>query len=79
MTESGTVPFVVDGERFQTWYRIDGQLRTDAPPPLILLHGGPGGTHDYLTPLAELASDGFPVVFYDQLGNGNSTHLRRAR
>ena len=75
MTESGTVSFVVDGERFQTWYRIDRPLRTDAPPPLIVLHGGPGGTHDYLTPLAELAKDGFCVVLYDQLGNGNSTHL----
>lgn len=32
-------------------------------------------THDYLLPLAALADAGRQVVFYDQLGNGNSTHL----
>jgi L-proline amide hydrolase len=74
VTKSGTVSFVIEGERFETWYRVDGSLRDDRPP-LIALHGGPGGTHDYLTPLAELAKDGFCVVLYDQLGNGNSTHL----
>jgi L-proline amide hydrolase len=42
-----------------------------------VLHGGPGATHDYLTPLADLADrkhGGRPVVLYDQLGNGRSTH-----
>jgi proline-specific peptidase len=39
--------------------------------PLLLLHGGPGGGHDYLEPLAALADDR-PVIFYDQLGCGNS-------
>lgn len=48
-----------------------GDLR---PPnvPLIVLHGGPGACHEYLLPLADLAR---PVVFYDQIGNGRSTHL----
>lgn len=40
--------------------------------PLIVLHGGPGSTHDaiahYLAPLAEER----PVVFYDQLGSARS-------
>ena len=51
------------------WYSIvgDGQLRT----PLVIVHGGPGGTHDYLEPLETLA-DERPVVFYDQLGAGKS-------
>jgi proline iminopeptidase len=40
-------------------------------PALWVLHGGPGVPHDYLEPLAELA-DERPVVFYDQLGCGNS-------
>lgn len=39
--------------------------------PLIALHGGPGISHDYLVPLAELG-DERPVVFYDQLGAGKS-------
>jgi proline-specific peptidase len=39
--------------------------------PLLLLHGGPGASHDYLEPL-EALSDERPVIFYDQLGGGNS-------
>ena len=68
----GTVPF---GEA-ETWYRVTGELRpgdTAAPAPLVVLHGGPGGTHDYLLSLADLA-DGRAVVHYDQIGNGRSTH-----
>jgi proline iminopeptidase len=53
----------------QVWYRIVG---ADKPGvPLLVLHGGPGVPHDYLEPLAALA-DQRPVVFYDQLGCGNS-------
>ena len=68
----GTVPF---GEA-ETWYRVTGELRpgdTAAPAPLVVLHGGPGGTHDYLLSLADLA-DERAVVHYDQVGNGRSTH-----
>ena len=39
--------------------------------PLLLLHGGPGGGHDYLEPLEALSCDR-PVIFYDQLGCGKS-------
>jgi L-proline amide hydrolase len=66
----GTVPF--GGHR--TWYRVTGDL-TAGRPPLVVVHGGPGSTHDYLVRLAELAAHGWPVVHYDQLGNGGSTHL----
>jgi proline-specific peptidase len=40
--------------------------------PLLVLHGGPGTPHDYLEPLEGLADTGRPIVFYDQLGCGNS-------
>lgn len=63
---------------FETWYRVFGELHpdeTDRPAPVVLLHGGPGATHDYLSPLAELASEDRAAIFYDQLGNGKSTHL----
>jgi L-proline amide hydrolase len=43
--------------------------------PLVVLHGGPGCTHDYLLSLADLATGGRQVIFYDQIGNGRSTHL----
>ncbi len=63
-----------DFDGWQTWYRVEGELG-GGPAPLVTLHGGPGGTHDYLLSLVDLAADGRAVVFYDQLGNGNSTHL----
>ena len=69
----GTVPFRHDDETAETWYRIDGELRPDGPAPLVTLHGGPGATHDYLLALTDLADDR-AVVFYDQIGNGRSTH-----
>jgi len=61
------------GKTCKTWYGIYGTLGS-GKTPLIILHGGPGVPHQYLTSLAELASDG-PVIFYDQLGCGKSTHL----
>ena len=70
MTSEGLADF----EGSQTWYRLEGTFHDDGPAPLVVLHGGPGATHDYLTPLTALATDGRAVVLYDQLGNGNSTH-----
>src|SRR5262249_51042603 len=69
----GTVPFRHGDEAAETWYRIDGELRHEGPAPLVTLHGGPGASHDYLLALADLAGDR-AVVFYDQIGNGRSTH-----
>ena len=70
-TEEGYVPF---GE-YRTWYRITGSL--DSPLlPLVVAHGGPGCTHDYVDSFKDIhALDGRPVIHYDQLGNGNSTRL----
>jgi L-proline amide hydrolase len=61
------------GQQLSTWYRVVGDLAAPRVP-LVTLHGGPGAAHDYLTPLASLAGDGRAVVFYDQVGNGRSTH-----
>ena len=41
----------------------------------VVVHGGPGLTHDYLLPLRDLSSTR-PVIFYDQIGSGRSTHLK---
>lgn len=54
----------------EVWYRIAGSATAT---PLVLLHGGPGVTSHYLNPLAALG-DERPVIFYDQLGSGRSTH-----
>ena len=40
-----------DGHR--TWYRRRGEAVPGGPAPIVLLHGGPGGTHDYLEPLLD--------------------------
>lgn len=64
-----------DFQGHQTWYRVTGELAGDGPPPLVVLHGGPGATCDYLLTIADLATDGRAVVHYDQLGNGRSTRL----
>jgi L-proline amide hydrolase len=66
----GTVAF----EGGETWYRVTGSLDTVGPAPLVVLHGGPGATHDYLLSLGDLAAGGRAIVHYDQLGNGRSSH-----
>jgi len=59
-----------------TWYRVEGDLRAADAAPLVLLHGGPGGAHDYLEPLTELTRIAArPCVLYDQIGCGRSQHL----
>jgi L-proline amide hydrolase len=69
-TATGRVPF----RGFETWYRITGDLSSPLTP-LVVVHGGPGFTHDYVLSLSELAATGRPVIHYDQLGCGRSTRL----
>lgn len=59
---------------YRTWYRITGDLNNGCTP-LLVLHGGPGCTHDYVDAFKDVANSGHPVIHYDQLGNGRSTHL----
>ena len=59
---------------FRTWYRVTGPAG-GGRAAVVVIHGGPGSTHDYLLSLCSLAAAGWPVVHYDQLGNGGSTHL----
>ena len=66
--EEGFVPF--RGGR--TWYRSVAAAHEDeARLPLLCLHGGPGANWLHLKPYEALA-DERRVVFYDQLGSGNS-------
>ena len=59
---------------FKTWYRVVGDHEEPGKLPLLCLHGGPGATHDYLEPLEAMVNSGRRVIFYDQLGAGNSDH-----
>ena len=62
----GTGFIQVPGGR--VWYRVVG---TGHRTPLLVLHGGPGGSSYYLKPIAALGNDR-PVIFYDQLGGEHS-------
>ncbi len=63
----GKMPF----KGFETYYRIVGD--ETANPPLLLLHGGPGSTHNYFEVLDSLAETTHrQVISYDQLGCGES-------
>ncbi|MFO7986791.1 MAG: proline iminopeptidase-family hydrolase [Desulfatiglandaceae bacterium] len=64
-TQEGYIP-VAGGK---IWYKAVGKNQQGVP--LLVLHGGPGASHDYLESIEGLAHDR-PVVFYDQLGCGNS-------
>lgn len=66
----GFVP--VHGYRFY-WKSVGDPGRAGT---IVALHGGPGATHDYLLCFADLAADGYRVVFYDQLGCGRSELAR---
>lgn len=70
-TLEGLIPF----REYSTWFRVSGDL-TSPKTPLVVAHGGPGCTHDYVLSIAEIANRGRPVIHYDQLGSGRSTHLR---
>ncbi len=60
---------------YRTWYRVTGNLQSERMP-LVVAHGGPGCTHDYVDSFKGITEiDGRAVVHYDQLGNGNSTRL----
>ncbi len=62
----------VDFRGHKVWYGIAGEGEEPDKLPLLVLHGGPALPHDYLEPLVVLAETGRPVIFYDQLGCGNS-------
>jgi L-proline amide hydrolase len=70
-TTEAYLPF----REYRTWYRITGSLESEKLP-LVVAHGGPGCTHDYVDSFKGIAAlDGRAVIHYDQLGNGHSTRL----
>jgi proline-specific peptidase len=58
----------IAGRHGSIYYRIVGD--SDAVP-LLVIHGGPGMSHDYLRDLDALA-DERQVIYYDQIGCGRS-------
>jgi proline iminopeptidase len=72
-TKEDKLPDIREGyvavEGGKIWYRISGADKEGIP--LLVVHGGPGAPHYYLSSLEDL-SDARPVILYDQLGCGKS-------
>lgn len=67
MIKEGYMPF----KMAKTYYRIVNP--EGRKTPLVLLHGGPGSTHNYFEVLDKLAyEDDRPLIMYDQIGCGES-------
>jgi proline iminopeptidase len=71
-----SVPQLKAGEGYvnvkggKIWYRILGEGKKT---PILMLHGGPGGTSKSFYQFASLGEDR-PVIIFDQLGSGRSDH-----
>lgn len=65
----GYMPF----REYQTYYRIVGEANPEKTP-LLLLHGGPGSSHNYFELLDDYAeASGRQLIMYDQVGCGKSS------
>ncbi|KAF8180186.1 Alpha/Beta hydrolase protein [Pholiota molesta] len=74
---TGLIPFNVPtaGKPCVTSYKLFGDLE-NGKRPLIALHGGPGISSEYLEILSDITKlHSIPLIIYDQIGNGLSTHL----
>lgn len=67
---SPTLERMVPVEGGRIYVRVNGDL-SGPKPPLIILHGGPGGTHGAYLDALDLAGDR-AVILYDQLDSGRS-------
>ncbi|KAH7102834.1 proline-specific peptidase [Auriculariales sp. MPI-PUGE-AT-0066] len=72
---SGDVKWTIPGSKLavKTHFKVWGWTKIGVTP-LVVLHGGPGIPSNYLTPLSDLGSS-MPVIIYDQVGCGTSTHF----
>ena len=62
------IPVETPAGTFKVWTRRSGESATCK---LLLLHGGPGATHEYLLGFDSfLPQAGIEVYYYDQLGSG---------
>ena len=62
-----------------TWFKYFSNGDSDEKSPLVVLHGGPGAAHNYAHPIADLLTNlGRPVLLYDQIGCGKSSHHQNA-
>jgi len=61
--------------KYKTYYKIVRSTgKKDGKLPVLILNGGPGSPHNYLLNLENLTKFNRPVIFYDQIGCGLSSH-----
>jgi proline iminopeptidase len=48
------------------------ERRVGSGPPVVVLHGGPGASFDYLLPGFDALATGRALIYYDQRGGGRS-------
>src|SRR5262245_11793288 len=48
-------------------------------PPLVVVHGGPGASHDYLLPNLYRLASSYRLVFIDERGSGRSPRLAETK
>ena len=76
LTGCKSTPALKPGEGYikvnggKIWYRILGEGRQT---PVLMLHGGPGGTSKSFYQFASLSEDR-PIIIFDQLGSGRSDY-----
>ena len=62
------------------FFEVDGvrlfSRRVGTGPLVVVLHGGPGASHDYLLPQYDLLAQGRSLLYYDQRGGGQSAVSR---
>ncbi len=56
----------------QIYFTIQNEMAPGVP--VMVVHGGPGSSHNYLLPLTELLP-GHPIIYYDQLDCGLSDKI----
>ena len=68
---AGVRMVLVMGGKYKVWTKKIGS----GPVKVLLLHGGPGFSHEYLEAMESfLPQAGIEMYYYDQLGCGNSDH-----
>ncbi|GAB4242709.1 MAG: proline-specific peptidase family protein [Saprospiraceae bacterium] len=66
------IPISTPAGDFKVWVQRFGN---NPRIKILLLHGGPGATHEYFECVQSFfPREGFEFIYYDQLGSGNSDH-----
>jgi proline iminopeptidase len=64
------IPIETPKGKFKVWTKCIGN---NPKIKVLLLHGGPGATHEYFESFESfLPQEGIEFIYYDQLGSGNS-------